>query len=636
MKRMKKYIAIIIMFIPLIWGCSEDDFLNKETKSQLTAETVFTDPVLTLSAIGDLYDRQIDYARTDRWWEFSNFDYAFGSNGGDYWRHKMIDYDWGWFGTGWVDAYKYVREINLVIERLEEFGSTGLAEEEYIRFSSETRFLRAVFYFEMVKRFGGVPLILESLEYDYAGDPEYLQYARTSESEVYDWIIAELDELKETLPAGSDVKARATRGAALAMKSRVALYAGSIAQHGASTPEVTLEGDIVGIPASKADAYYQQALDAVTEMESDGTYSLVTPQTTGLSPADNFAEIFLNKDGNSEVIWVRDYLLEYKIHAWTQWNTPLTSSEEGTSGGRLNPSLNLVQSYELLNNTFAQFETHDANGNYILYDNPGDIFEGRDGRLAGTVLLPGAEFKDRPLDLFAGLLVPNGNGYDKVTDGNFGAYKDIDGDGQKEQVTGEDGPIDGEEFTAQTGFYIRKYLDPTIGSARIGTQSDVWWVRLRYAEVLLNGAEAAYQLGKSDVAVAFINRIRQRAGFETDLTAGELTFERIVHERKVEMVFEDHVIWDYKRWRLAHQIWDGNTSELPDPSNITGSSDRPYALIPYKVHNPGGDDHGKFAFEAVLPGEVSAGHRFRIGNYYSIIGDDVLSSNPKIVANPNQ
>src|SRR5690625_7072491 len=91
-------------------------------------------------------------------------------------------------------------------------------------------------YFELVKRMGGVPLILESLECDYSGDASYLRHPRAKEHEIYDFVISEAEELKSILPDDAGQKTRATKAAALALQSCAALYAGSIANHGASTP----------------------------------------------------------------------------------------------------------------------------------------------------------------------------------------------------------------------------------------------------------------------------------------------------------------------------------------------------------------------------------------------------------------
>jgi hypothetical protein len=180
-------------------------------------------------------------------------------------------------------------------------------------------------------------------------------------------------------------------------------------------------------------------------------------------------------------------------------------------------------------------------------------------------------------------------------------------------------------------------MDPAVGSAQIGTQSEVWWVRYRYAEVLLNAAEAAFELGQKSLAADFMNRVRSRAGLTKALTATDITFDRIVHERKVELAFEDHQLWDYKRWRLAHVVWNGASVDLTkNPGKADEPSTRVFGLWPYKIYNPGQANDGKWVFQQVLPSRVTNAHRFRLGNYYSFISDEIRTNNPQIVRNPNQ
>src|SRR5690606_4210075 len=215
-------------------------------------------------------------------------------------------------------------------------------------------------------------------------DPSYLRTPRAKEHEIYDFIIEEMDAIKPHLPANANIKDRATQGLALALKSRAALYAGSIAKYGAiRTPQVSLPNGEVGIPASMADSYYATSLAASQELISGsaGAYGLYMKNPDSLSA--NFANIFLDKSSNPEAIFVNDFLLKSgKINHWTLQNQPRSMSEDGVNGGRVNPSLNFVQSFEMReDNSFKAIQHRDANGNFIVYDNQLDIFAGRDARL---------------------------------------------------------------------------------------------------------------------------------------------------------------------------------------------------------------------------------------------------------------
>jgi hypothetical protein len=631
---MKKISIISMLALLVVTGsCRKDSaFLDVPPKQVITSDVAFSDPSLVLSILGDLYNRQVDFSGLDNGWaSFADFSEAFPSENGSYYFVQRTGWGYGEWGL-W--DYNYVRDLNLFIQRAT--AATKLTDADKNQFIAEGRFLRANYYFELVKRMGGVPLITTPLDYDFSGSVAKLQIPRAKESEVYDFIISEAEAIKGLLPAKAEEKTRATPGAILAMEARAALYAGSIAKYGVNTPQVTLPGNEVGIPASMATGYYTKALAAAQAIISGsaGNYSLYK-QLPDLS--DNYANLFLDKS-SSESIFVEDFKANGgKTHGFTTNDQPFSISDEGLDAGRLNPSLNLVESFEKTNNTYAPMATKDGSGNPIYYSNELDIFADRDARLAGTVLLPSGLFKGKRTDVFAGYQLADGS---ILTSGDATQQKPLPGTTTPVQVVGKDGPVNGAEFRTQTGFYIRKYLDPTVGSGRRGRGSDVNFIRYRYAEVLLNAAEAAFELGQTAVAAGYMNQVRARAGLTTPLVAADITFDRIVHERRVELVFEGHTLYDMKRWRLAHVVWDGNQMSVTDlVSNIgkaTKRNTQPWGLWPYKYYNPGNANNGKWIFKEVRPSPVTGANRFQLGNYYSQIGDDILGANPKIVRQPNQ
>ena len=628
---MKKHIFLLGIIAAVAWSCSKNDeeFLDRPSTSILTQEQIFSDPKTTLSVLADLYNRYNDFASVEDWSSMAGFNVAYWSEAGRYPEFQNDGWGNGTWGT-W--DYGYIREINLFLERCSE--ATELSEEDKTRFLAEARFLRASYYFELVKRMGGVPLILESETYDFSGDASYLQHPRETEAAIYDFVISEADALKDILPSDANQKSRATKGTVLAMQSRAALYAASIAKYGTTTPGVSLPGGEVGIPASLADAYYSKALTAAQSIINGeaGSYALYTNKP---DLSENFSSVFYDKANNPEAIFVEDYLVGGgKTHYFTGANQPRFGAEE-EEGGRINPSLQFVQSFELLDGSYSPLQ-NEVGGNPVYYDNIGDIFEGRDARLAGTVILPGSTFKSTDVDIWAGVVLADGN---IVSGDSRGQEKTLPGGTEQVQVVGFDGPIDGLEFTAQTGFYIRKYQDPATGSGRRGTQSDVWFIRYRYAEVLLNAAEAAFELGQGDVAAGYLNQVRERAGLNIPLSASDVTFDKIAHERYVELAFEGLHFFDLKRWRLAHVILDGNAiSESEVTQNIGSATKRetqPYSIWPYKYNNPGNPDDGKWLYKVLRLSRVTGADRFRLGNYYSEIGQNLINNNPKLVRNPN-
>lgn len=633
---MKKILlAITVVTILFIQACKKDsEFLDVAPIGLITNEVAFSDPALVLSILGDLYNRQLDFSGLDNGWaSFADFGESFPSENGSYGIVRNTNWGYGSWST-W--DYTYIRELNLFIQR--DSASTALTASDKARFMAEGRFLRANYYFEMVKRMGGVPLITTPLTFDADKvDLTTLQMPRAKESDIYDFVISEMEAIKNLLPADVNEKSRATKAAALAIESRAALYAGSIAKYGATTPQVSLPGGEVGIPASKAAAYYTIALNAATQIINGNAGSYKLYQSLP-DPSENFAALFLDKTGlNQESIWIEDFKVGGRVHNYTVNNQPYSISDEGGDAGRLDPSLNLVENFEKLDNTFAPLATRDASGNPIYYTNADDIFAGRDGRLKGTVLVPNAFFKGKRVDIWAGYQLADGS---VLSSDEAGVLKALPGTSTPVQVVGKDGPISGLEFRTQSGFYIRKYIDPTIGSGRRGRGSDVAFIRYRYAEILLNAAEAAFELGQPGEAVGYMNQVRARAGLTTPLTAANITFDRIVHERRIELAFEGHLLFDYKRWRIAHVVWDGvPTSQADLTTNIgkaTQRSTQPWGLWPYKLYDPTSSNNGKWIFKEVRPPVVTGFDYFRFGNYYSQISDALIAANPKLVRQPNQ
>ena len=637
-------------------GCKKDStFLDVQPIGLITNDVVFSDPALVLSVLGDLYNRQIDFTALDGrpipesnpgdpanpdieagWRTLSDFSESFPSENGSYFIVQRTNWDYGEWRMDWSRSYTYIREVNLFIQR--DSAATALSAGDKARFLAEGRFLRANYYFEMVKRMGGVPLITTPLSYDAGkGEVASLQYPRAKESDIYDFVISEMEAIKNLLPTDPSQKSRATKAAALAIESRAALYAASIAKYGATTPQVSLPGNEVGIPASKAAAYYTTALNAAKEIISGsaGSYKLYQ-SLPDLS--DNFAALFLDKTStNQEAIWIEDFRVGGRTETFTINDQPYSISDEGGDAGRVNPSLNLVQTFEKLDGTFAPLPTRDNSGNTLYYSNQQEIFAGRDARLAGTVLIPNSLFKGKRVDIWAGYQLADGS---VVSSDEAGNLKSLPGTTANIQVVGKDGPISGLELRTQSGFYIRKYLDPTVGSGRRGRGSDVAFIRLRYAEVLLNAAEAAFELNQPDVAAGYMNQVRTRAGLTTPLTGAAMTFDRIVHERRVELAFEGHTLFDYKRWRIAHIVWDGvptsQTDLLTNIGKATQRSTQPWGLWPYKYYNPSSPNNGKWLFREVKPPVVTGFNYFRFGNYYSRINDGLIAADPKLVRQPNQ
>lgn len=614
MKNIYKLIGITLSLIFLL-GC-EKDWLDRQPKTIILEEQVWNDPTQIIALLANYYNRlPTDNGVDGNWRNMANYDDAMWSGqSNEDGRNNLTNYA---FNSWRLWDYGLIRDINLALENLELKG-TSLTASQKKQFSAELRFIRALDYFEMVKRMGGVPIITKQMIYDFSGDPTPLQMPRNKESEVYDFIGSEIDAIKNDMGNVGSVS-RANKYTALALKSRAMLFAASIAKYNnlRSLP-ISLPGGEVGIPVSLASSYYQKSLDASKEIIESGLYQLYKNNP---NKGENFYEAITKKTQNKEVIFVRDFLTaKSKKHGFSYDNIARNIREDNLGSSAIAPSLNLVESYEYLDGTQGILKTKTESGDYVYYDNISDIFANKDARLYGTVIYPGTTFKGLSVEIQAGV---------KVWDSASNSYKTVEGsdlgtnytDGKL--LTGASGPHRSIQEVTNTGFYLRKFIDSGAGTSTRGISSDIWWIWFRLGEIYLNAGEAAFELGQPDAA-KYINTLRERAGFPAN-SLSSLTLEKIQNERRVELAFEDHRLWDLKRWRIADKVWTGSN---------TNPEDMVYALYPYRIVKPGDPRNNKYVFEKMVAPRFRAPRYFRDGNYYTEIDQAVINNNPKIVRNP--
>jgi starch-binding outer membrane protein, SusD/RagB family len=331
------------------------------------------------------------------------------------------------------------------------------------------------------------------------------------------------------------------------------------------------------------------------------------------------------------VILAKDYLTgQGKIHYFTMQVYPRSlrvAIHMDWGGAALSPTLNVVENFDyldgspgLLKGVGTGSNTAAGQTNWIFYDNIDDIFAGKDGRLYGTIILPGSSFAGKPVDLHAGVYQWNAtaNKYDRFS----GSLNSTFSDGGK--LTGGDGPLHQEVFTSSTGFFHRKYLNPSPSAPTFAPGDDTWWIFFRLGEIYMNATEAAFELGLESEALDYINTLRERAGFAPN-SLTSLTRERIITDRWSELAYEEHRLWDLIRWRLADEYWNGVRG--------TPTADM-HSLYPYRIVRPGHPNHGKYVFDKFIATTNTAPRFFRPGNYYSQIPENQLTANPKLVRNP--
>lgn len=606
-------ISSIALIIFSIIGCNHDSWFERDPKDIITDEQLWKDPNLIKGLLANYYNRIPHFHGDFNTGGMCELDDAMWSGHRD--GNSRNDFTYGnSYGRYW--DYSLIRDINLGLENLEKYGNSISATQKAL-FAAEMRFIRAFVYFEHVKRMGGVPLVTKTLEYDFNGDPSYLQMPRAKEVEVYDFIYTELEAIKSDLAGNNSSKTRANTYAALALQSRAMLYAASIAKYNnlMATPIQTPGGE-VGIPANRANDFYNKSLTASKEIiAATGTYELYNGNS---NKGENFYDMLNSKDSNKEIIFAKDYQVGLKVHRFAYDNIVKSMTEDNESSSTISPSLSFVESFDYLDGTQGTLKYKDAGGNYIVYEKLEDIFANKDARLYGTVIYPGATFKGLTAKIQAGVAKWNGSGYDLSTAPKLGDQYTDGG-----VWTGGDGPSDGDSDVSNTGFYIRKFVSNAPAASTRGTSAANWWPWFRMGEIYLNAAEAAFELN-DPLAVGYINTLRERAGFPPN-SISTLTMDIIRNERRVELAFEDHRYFDLKRWRIAHEIWDGDSTD--DNAMVRG-------LYPYRIIREGHPDHNKYIYVKVAPSRFKQARYFKLANYYSSLPSDALSNNPLLVKNP--
>lgn len=608
--RYMKNASIIILLCLLIASC--DDWLERDSKTIVSEEQVWNDSKQILALLANYYDRLPSLSGFSGNMNLgSYFDDASWSGTGNA-NNQLISYAYS-FAQYW--NYTFIRNINLAIENLNKYSV--LPENEKKQFDAEFRFIRSFVYFELVKRMGGVPLITSQLVYDYSGDASNLQFPRAKESEIYDFIGNEIDAIENVIGNEGSVT-RANKYTALSLKSRAMLYAASLAKYNNLMPEPikTANGE-VGIEASKANGYYQKSLEASKKIITSRAYSLYNKNA---DLGENFYEMLITKTGNAEIIFAKDYSATLgKRHYFTYNNIARGAREESMGSSFITPVLNLVESYEYLDGSPGTLKNKTSDGSdYIYYNNLSDIFKNKDARLYGTVVYPGTKFRGIDIDLQAGVKVWNGTGYETVEGSSIGINYTDGG-----LLVGTSGPHRSIEMVSNTGFNLRKMVSTAPMASGQVVLADNWWPWFRLGEIYLNAAEAAFELNLPE-ATNHINTLRERAGFPAN-SITNLTIDIIRNERRVELAFEDHRYFDLKRWRIAHELWDGNTS---NPNAML------YALYAYRIVHPGSPNNGKYVFEKLVAPRFVNPRYFQMGNYYSSIATSVMTNNPKIIPNP--
>lgn len=595
---MKKYQLIVLLFSFLVLNSCNKEVLDKQPLDIISDSNVWGDKALVNAYLTHIYYEMSFLA---------NESFGNGWDGDAFYREFEINEvsdecfpQWRDWNPSTAFRYKYgnltiagglleywgyntIRSINEFIERV---PNSPFTPEEIKAKVAEARFLRAFCYFAMVKRYGGVPIITKTQQ---VTDPkEELYPARDKEETVYDFILSEVDAVAGDLPevVTGDNLGRPSKYAALALKSRAALYAGSIAQFGT----VQLNG-VVGIPAARANTYYQAAYDASNLIMTSGKYALYNNDA---DKAMNFRNIFLVKN-NSEAIFVKRHDNVNNFTGGNGWSIDFFNCPrpQAWSRGLYDQAyLEFAEDFEHVDGTPGKLDRAAIQQGLWTTE---DLWANKDPRFFATFYTQNTTWKGKKLDFHRGIRLADGT---------------IQTDGSVNGIL-----ANGDQDYEGTCIGILKYLDEShdnmAGSNSGWPTSSQDWQIFRYAEILLNYAEASFELGKQGDALSAINQIRKRAGI-AELTS--IDREKIHHERKVELAFEGHRYWDVRRWRTA----------------VTDLS-KQWSGIRYILDL----QTGKYQLKVVEKVDGASNiPQFRTENYYFPITIQRTSNNPNLVENP--
>ena len=553
--------------------------------------------------------------------------------------------------------YTTMRDVNNLIKIVEKAYEDGTISEELRNvYIGEARFVRAYYYFGMVKSYGGVPIVTEPLDDKYDGGENLGLYVpRSTEKETWDFVLSELDAVAEILPESrTDGVYRANKWAALGLKSRVALYAASVSRYwkNAEVPSCQpVTEKLTYMEESYAKDYYTQCIEASEAIIKSGEFSLYNPNPSSVSDAvEALTDLFQSRQ-DCEWIFGQSYNngVSTSTNGFDVPNSPMQAKmATGTTWKWGSYSINpdLVDLYDNYDANFARVDGTvktrvdgnesnwlptvytDASAaeavNYVAYAKPADAFAGKDARFQAWVIYPGINFRSVDIVIQGGiwdsegLQICGGPG-EYVTAGGQKYY--MYGAESSDNYSGFDGrgrTNDGSWYT--TGFGIRKFLNPE-KAVQYSTNP---WYDIRYTEILLNYCEAIVERDGADAgdSKAYLNAIRKRAYFQDEISA---TLDNVLKERRLELAFENDRSMTMHRRREFYRVGIGMSEDAA----------RRHALIPVCDVRSGkpeyifvraymfADDHDKMPAAPVVQAE----------NYYGRINNYAAN---KIVPNPSQ
>jgi hypothetical protein len=537
----------------------------------------------------------------------------------------------------------------------------------------------------MARRFGGVPLVTGIVRYP----GEEIEIPRSSEEETWNQVLSDFDQAVTLLQPTSPERGFSNKYVALAFKSEAMLYAGSVAKYNETVPgRLTGLGQKTGVRVmgfseetalTASRKYFKEAYLAARLVIESGQFSLYKRKWAANDPDaqyQNMVDMFSDLS-STENIYIKEYGYPTFTHGYDAYSAPFIFKAPLASGTC--PTLDFLELFDGFDryaDGTIKVTTGSSNteGNYLMYDSPMDFFADAEPRLRAYVIFPGDVFKGKEIEIRAGVYTgatpvnPLFNNYTYASAEtryqNLSAYTDAsktlylsprEGNGQELvsyeggnlTAAGANGPFYDNGEGCLTGLYGRKWLNPDPSFEAGEGRSAQHFILMRYAEVLLNAAEAAVELSLAgeaspdgsdlmQTATEAINQIRERAGASllpgniTGSTAGRNIIRK---ERRKELAMEHKSKWDLRRWRVQHyEERDGFWGEVRNKDAFSNTARYRFrGLYPFFS-----TESGKYFFDARFQWVSLKTFEYNIVDYYFAIPGGEVSKSAVIDQQPNR
>ena len=572
---MKRIISVLALLLIVTVSCKKDFLNGTKPEDKISDADVWKSPALANQVINGCYDNlpaghawfMMMSATDEGMFQYNDLGTPYtmaavtpqtlGSFASSVWAWGEEDWNWNW-------VYSNIRNVTIALQNLPNVPFA--TPDDKNKALADAHFIRGFSYFLLMAQYGGVVLYKDPVEFGTS-----YKVPRSTFEETVNFIVADFDAAISLYKDAdiATVKTRGDKGIAMAMKAKTLLYAASDLHNSAKNSAIAgSHPELIGYTSGDATARWQAASDAFKAVIDLGKYSL---HTGNPDLQRNFEEVFLSRSDEDMFIRYGDQKVDY-YYALNR--TPLWQNSPGYGGSGANAVLgDLVDAFEM------------NDGTPFSLSNPAEAanpYANRDPRLSASVLYEGANWYPRA-----------------ATNGQMRMGTWPDG------TTGPDAQF--------TNYWLRKYID--VNAGKVPDYTDLTacppWVRMRYAEVLLDYAEANIELGNDAEAQKYINMVRARVGMPPVTETGDALRQRYRNERRVELAFEEQRFFDVRRWMIG------------PASAISGNG----VKISYSVQ-------GSFANPTFQKVMVDAGRKWDNKEYFLPIAVDEMNKNTDLIQNP--